>query len=66
MSFARIPVELAPFLLTLLEMIPQRRQPDITRARNILGWEPQVEMRDGLNLTIDYMRQKLGLPTRQV
>jgi len=44
---------------------PQRRQPDITRARTILGWEPQVAMRDGLNIMIDYTRQKLGLPARQ-
>jgi dTDP-glucose 4,6-dehydratase len=44
---------------------PQRRQPDITRARTILGWEPQVNMRDGLNLTIDYMRHKVGLTASQ-
>jgi len=44
---------------------PQRRQPDITRAKTILGWEPQVEIPDGLNLTIDYMRHKLGMPARQ-
>ena len=27
---------------------PARRQPDITRARSLLGWEPAVELRDGL------------------
>jgi dTDP-glucose 4,6-dehydratase len=32
---------------------PQVRQPDITRARQLLGWEPQVELRDGLRSTID-------------
>jgi len=44
---------------------PQRRQPDITRAKSVLGWQPQVEMRDGLNLTIEYMRHKFGLTSGQ-
>lgn len=33
---------------------PVRRQPDITRAREILGWEPTIELRDGLERTIEY------------
>ena len=40
---------------------PQRRRPDITRAREILGWEPSVNLREGLERTIPYFRQKLGL-----
>jgi hypothetical protein len=32
---------------------PQVRQPDITRARDLLGWEPQVELREGLRKTIE-------------
>ena len=32
---------------------PQVRQPDITRARQLLGWEPEVELREGLQRTID-------------
>ena len=44
---------------------PQRRQPDISRAKSILGWEPKVGLRDGLIQTIGYMRHKLGLPARQ-
>jgi dTDP-glucose 4,6-dehydratase len=32
---------------------PQVRQPDITRAKQLLGWEPQVELRDGLRRTIE-------------
>jgi dTDP-glucose 4,6-dehydratase len=39
---------------------PQVRQPDITRARDLLGWEPQVELRDGLRTTIDYAVEALG------
>jgi dTDP-glucose 4,6-dehydratase len=32
---------------------PQQRRPDITRARDLLGWEPSVELRDGLQKTIE-------------
>jgi dTDP-glucose 4,6-dehydratase len=31
---------------------PQIRQPDITRARQLLGWQPEVELEDGLRKTI--------------
>ena len=40
---------------------PQRRQPDITRARTLLGWEPKVNLEEGLRKTIPYFKQKLGL-----
>jgi dTDP-glucose 4,6-dehydratase len=40
---------------------PQRRQPDITRARQSLGWEPQVDLEDGLQRTLVYFQQELGL-----
>jgi dTDP-glucose 4,6-dehydratase len=36
---------------------PQTRQPDITRARTILNWEPQVNLREGLEQTISYFRE---------
>ncbi|TMK72848.1 MAG: NAD-dependent epimerase/dehydratase family protein, partial [Actinobacteria bacterium] len=32
---------------------PQVRQPDITRARQLLGWEPEIELADGLRMTIE-------------
>lgn len=38
---------------------PQVRQPDIAKARNILGWEPKVRLEDGLVKTIEYFRTKL-------
>lgn len=38
---------------------PQVRQPDITRAREVLGWEPKVQLRDGLEPTIAYFREVL-------
>ena len=39
---------------------PQRRRPDITRARSLLGWEPKVDLEDGLARTIDYFQKKIG------
>jgi dTDP-glucose 4,6-dehydratase len=38
---------------------PRVRQPDITRARTLLGWEPKVSLEDGLTATIAYFRKKL-------
>jgi len=40
---------------------PQVRQPDITRAREVLGWSPAVDRKDGLNRTLDYFREEMGL-----
>jgi len=40
---------------------PQRRQPDITRAREILGWQAKIDMEEGLQKTIAYFKTKLGL-----
>lgn len=38
---------------------PKVRQPDITRARNLLGWQPSVNRREGLKRTLDYFRQRI-------
>jgi len=38
---------------------PKQRQPDITRARTLLGWEPKVGLEDGLRHTIEYFRDKV-------
>ncbi len=38
---------------------PQTRQPDITLARTRLGWEPKVDLREGLESTIQYFREAL-------
>lgn len=40
---------------------PQQRQPDITRARTILNWEPKVSLEEGIRKTIPYFKEKLGL-----
>ena len=41
---------------------PKVRQPDITRARTMLGWEPAVPLRDGVERTIAYFRGLMGTP----
>jgi dTDP-glucose 4,6-dehydratase len=37
---------------------PQRRKPDISKARNLLAWEPKVALEDGLRETIVFFRQR--------
>jgi dTDP-glucose 4,6-dehydratase len=39
---------------------PQIRQPDITRAREVLGWEPRVPVEVGLRRTIDWYRSRIS------
>jgi dTDP-glucose 4,6-dehydratase len=39
---------------------PKVRQPDITRARQVLGWEPRVDLDTGLDRTLAYFRSRLG------
>ena len=39
---------------------PKVRQPDIGRARARLGWEPRVDTDEGLKLTLEWFREKLG------
>jgi dTDP-glucose 4,6-dehydratase len=39
---------------------PKVRQPDITRARTQLGWEPRVDTDEGLKLTVEWFKHKLG------
>ncbi len=39
---------------------PKVRQPDITRAGDLLGWAPQIDVRDGLQRTLDYYSSRVG------
>lgn len=39
---------------------PRRRQPDITKAKEFLGWEPTVALQEGLKLTIDDFRSRIS------
>jgi dTDP-glucose 4,6-dehydratase len=41
---------------------PQVRQPDITRAKELLGWEPEVSLRDGLAQTVEHYTKVLAAP----
>jgi dTDP-glucose 4,6-dehydratase len=41
---------------------PKVRQPDISRAKALLGWEPQVDLREGLTKTIEHMMKELARP----
>jgi dTDP-glucose 4,6-dehydratase len=41
---------------------PQVRQPDITRAKQLLAWEPGIEVREGLRRTIEHYTATLGAP----
>ena len=38
---------------------PKQRQPDIRRAKQLLGWEPMVDLADGLSKTIEYFRSRI-------
>ena len=37
---------------------PTQRQPDITRARDLLGWEPKVDLIDGLTRYAEWLREQ--------
>jgi dTDP-glucose 4,6-dehydratase len=39
---------------------PKRRCPDITRARQLLGWEPKIDLESGLRLSLDYFKQAVA------
>ncbi|KAJ8439895.1 hypothetical protein Cgig2_003961 [Carnegiea gigantea] len=41
---------------------PRQRKPDITKAKELLGWEPKIKLREGLPLMEEDFRQRLGVP----
>ena len=42
---------------------PLRRRPDITRAKTLLGWEPKIRLREGLERSLEYFRSCLSQGT---
>lgn len=63
-EFAKLIIELTGSkseLVTLAALPddPQQRRPDLTRARNLLGYRPQTSLEDGLRATVDYFRSKV-------
>lgn len=65
-EYARMIIELCGSHSTLVylqarEDDPVRRQPDISKARRMLGWEPVISLREGLKRTIDWFRAELRL-----
>jgi dTDP-glucose 4,6-dehydratase len=53
---ANVPIELHP----LPQDDPKQRCPDITKAKRILGWQPKINLEQGLRLTYDYFREKVA------
>src|SRR4051812_23326439 len=65
LEFAREILELSGSTSTLVfkplpQDDPKVRKPDITRARQLLGWEPKVNRHDGLKRTLDYFRRQVA------
>ncbi len=66
LELAKLAIELSKSSSTLLHKPlppddPTRRRPDITLARERLGWQPKVPLREGLARTIEHFRRELGL-----
>jgi dTDP-glucose 4,6-dehydratase len=40
---------------------PKQRRPDISRARQLLGWEPKIDLEQGLKLSMDYFKQAIEM-----
>ncbi len=65
LEFAREIIDLVPenavdiIFEPLPENDPMQRQPDITKAKDILGWTPKVDRKDGLEKTLKYFREKI-------
>lgn len=44
---------------------PRQRKPDITKAKELLGWEPKIKLRDGLPLMEEDFRLRLAVPKKK-
>ncbi|MBC6607143.1 SDR family oxidoreductase [Hymenobacter sp. BT188] len=52
-------VEFKPTYQALPENDPMKRKPDITKAKEILGWEPKIDRAEGLRRTLEYFKDKV-------
>jgi dTDP-glucose 4,6-dehydratase len=52
-------VEFKPTYQALPENDPMKRKPDITKAKEILGWEPKVDRAEGLRRTLEYFKDRV-------
>jgi dTDP-glucose 4,6-dehydratase len=43
---------------------PKQRCPDISKAKKLLGWEPKIDLRSGLKMSLDYFRESLADESR--
>ena len=43
---------------------PKQRRPDISKAKRLLGWEPQVDLESGLRRSLEYFREAVGAGSR--
>jgi dTDP-glucose 4,6-dehydratase len=39
---------------------PKQRQPDITKARTLLGWQPRIDLAEGLRLSLEYFQKEVA------
>ena len=39
---------------------PRQRRPDISKARKLLGWEPKIDLENGLRMSLDYFRKAVA------
>ncbi len=68
LEYAKLVLELVPSSRSQITYMPpvpddpSRRRPDITRARNELGWEPRVALSEGMSRTIEYFREVTAAP----
>jgi nucleoside-diphosphate-sugar epimerase len=63
LEYAKLVLELIPSSTSRITFMPpvpddpSRRRPDVTRAKSELGWEPRVELREGMRKTIEYFSE---------
>ena len=59
-------VEFKPTYQALPENDPLKRRPDITKAKEILGWEPKIDRAEGLRRTLAYFREHVSVGAQEV